>query len=200
MDVDYITVGAKVKKKHMLRFLSHMEYMRAIERTMRRANFPLWFTKGYHPRPKMSFPIAIPTGVIDLAGYFELRLSPELLGETKMNELVRNFNRCAPRGLEMVAMKPMKKGEIIQSIEYYSFRIIVEADEELTVDLNEETVMEYYVEKTGKFFMIEYLTGKEKLVRPDRLVDPNSTNGMVLFICTEAFNGNKEPMSKILEG
>jgi radical SAM-linked protein len=46
-----------------LRFLSHLEVMRAITRALRRARVPLAYSSGYNPQPKLSVALALPVGV-----------------------------------------------------------------------------------------------------------------------------------------
>ena len=60
--------------------------------------------------------------------------------------------------------------------------------------------MNYEVKRLGKFFVIEYLAKKEKIVRPDKLLDFRSLKGMVLPICMEAFDDGMRSIEKILEG
>ncbi|MBN2219725.1 MAG: DUF2344 domain-containing protein [Kosmotogaceae bacterium] len=53
----------------LLRFLSHQESATAIERTIKRSGLPVAYTQGFHPRIKISFSPALPTGVTSLAHY-----------------------------------------------------------------------------------------------------------------------------------
>ncbi|NLT44513.1 radical SAM-linked protein [Mesotoga sp. BH458_6_3_2_1] len=53
----------------LMRFLSHQETVTAIERTIRRSGLSVTFTQGFHPRIKVSYSPAIPTGVASLAHY-----------------------------------------------------------------------------------------------------------------------------------
>jgi radical SAM-linked protein len=46
-----------------LRFLSHLEVMKAISRALRRAQVPISYSQGYNPQPKLSFALALPVGV-----------------------------------------------------------------------------------------------------------------------------------------
>lgn len=62
----------RFKKKGMRRFLSTLESIKLVERSIRRADFPIVFTEGFHPKPKMSFLDAMPVGVVNLAFYVEL--------------------------------------------------------------------------------------------------------------------------------
>ncbi len=78
-------------------FLSHREAMRALERALRRSGLPLAFSKGYNPRPRMSFSPALPLGVAAEAEYLEVALC----GEVEEPGLEERLNRFMPVGLRV---------------------------------------------------------------------------------------------------
>lgn len=83
----------RFKKKGMRRFLSTLESIKLVERSIRRADFPIVFTEGFHPKPKMSFLDAMPVGVVNLAFYVELFVKniSEKHIETLKNILPKDF-------------------------------------------------------------------------------------------------------------
>ena len=48
------TVRLGYRKEKPLRFISHLDMLRELERTLRRADVPVLYTEGYSPRPKLS--------------------------------------------------------------------------------------------------------------------------------------------------
>ncbi len=78
-----------------LRFLSHHDSLRAVERTIARAALPLRYSQGFNPHPVLSLACPRPVGV---AGRDEL-LAVSLEGETAAEELVSRLNACAPEGM-----------------------------------------------------------------------------------------------------
>ena len=50
-------------KRGRLRFASHLDVARAIERAARRTGLPVAFSAGFTPHPKISYLGAAPTGV-----------------------------------------------------------------------------------------------------------------------------------------
>ncbi|HHY14975.1 MAG TPA: DUF2344 domain-containing protein, partial [Firmicutes bacterium] len=52
-----------------VRFLSHLDLLRTMERALRRSGLPIAYSEGYSPRPKMSFGFALPVGVLSTAEY-----------------------------------------------------------------------------------------------------------------------------------
>ncbi len=80
------------------RWLSHLELVATLYRTLRRSGLPLVYTAGFHPLPRVSFHGALPVGVESLEETLDLQLAailtPPLLQET--------LNRALPPGLRIV--------------------------------------------------------------------------------------------------
>jgi radical SAM-linked protein len=62
-------------KRGPLRFASHRDLARALERALRRAQVPMAFSAGFSPHPKISYLGAAPTGAASEAEYFEIGLA-----------------------------------------------------------------------------------------------------------------------------
>jgi radical SAM-linked protein len=87
----------KYCKKGILRFLSHLEVIKALERGLRRTDLPLVFSQGFSPHLKLSFGPALPVGVGSRAEYAEV-----LLGErVPIADFISAMNRALPQGLEV---------------------------------------------------------------------------------------------------
>ncbi|WNV76943.1 TIGR03936 family radical SAM-associated protein [Geodermatophilus sp. DSM 44513] len=62
-------------KRGPLRFASHRDLARALERALRRAQVPMAFSAGFSPHPKISYVGAAPTGSASEAEYAEIGLT-----------------------------------------------------------------------------------------------------------------------------
>jgi radical SAM-linked protein len=62
-------------KRGRLRFASHRDLARALERALRRAAVPMAFSAGFTPHPKISYLGAAPTGAASEAEYVEIGLA-----------------------------------------------------------------------------------------------------------------------------
>ncbi|UOY03333.1 TIGR03936 family radical SAM-associated protein [Blastococcus sp. PRF04-17] len=62
-------------KRGRLRFASHRDLARTLERALRRARVPMAFSAGFSPHPKISYLGAAPTGAASEAEYVEIGLS-----------------------------------------------------------------------------------------------------------------------------
>lgn len=61
-------------RKGLVRFLSHLDNVRVIERTIRRAELPVEYSLGFHPHMKLSFGPPLQLGYSSEAEYFDLQL------------------------------------------------------------------------------------------------------------------------------
>lgn len=50
-------------KRGQMKYISHLDLMRALTRAMRRADLPLKFTEGFSPHPKLSIKRALKLGL-----------------------------------------------------------------------------------------------------------------------------------------
>ena len=71
-DIKY-KIRVKMRKYKDMRFFSQLDLVRVFERALRRTGLPLYFTKGFNPRVKMSFGNALKLGLegeISVVFYF----------------------------------------------------------------------------------------------------------------------------------
>jgi len=78
-----------------LRFASHHDMMRLVERTLLRAKLPLRYSQGFSPRAIMSLAFPRPVGVATKRDLLVFSLDSPMLRQ----ELLAAANRCRPRGL-----------------------------------------------------------------------------------------------------
>lgn len=62
-------------KRNRMRFASHRDIARAVERGVRRAGLPIALSAGFTPHPRISYAGAAPTGAASEAEYLELSLT-----------------------------------------------------------------------------------------------------------------------------
>ncbi|MEU5884494.1 TIGR03936 family radical SAM-associated protein [Spirillospora sp. NPDC047279] len=85
-------------KRGRLRFTSHRDISRAVERAVRRAGIPVAFSAGFTPHPKISYAGAAATGVASEAEYLEIGLT-----EPRDPARVRaELDAALPDGLDIV--------------------------------------------------------------------------------------------------
>ncbi len=62
----------RFQKLGKVRWISHRDIARCIERAVRRADLPVAYSEGFTPRPRISFGLALPTGAESLAEYIDI--------------------------------------------------------------------------------------------------------------------------------
>jgi radical SAM-linked protein len=94
-------------KRGRLRFTSHRDVARMLERALRRAEIPMAFSAGFSPHPKMSYAGAAPTGVASEAEYLEIGLA-----ERRDPAQVRDaLDAALPDGIDIVDVVEAVAGE-----------------------------------------------------------------------------------------
>jgi len=71
-------VRLRYAKHGKIRWISHRDVARALERAFRITELPLAFTEGFSPRPKVSFGLALSTGHESEAEYLDLVLAEDV--------------------------------------------------------------------------------------------------------------------------
>jgi radical SAM-linked protein len=85
------------------RYLSHLELTTAMIRAMRRAGFPLQYSAGFHPSPKVSFGPALPVGAAGVKEYMDFELVPPF----DIDRGLADLNGTLPDGLRVGRMTPI---------------------------------------------------------------------------------------------
>ena len=88
------------KKMGMSRYVSHLDLMRAMSRTLRRARVPLWYTEGYNPHPYMTFSLPLSLGMESLCESMDIRIE----GESTNEEIFEMLKGSMPPGIEIVSV------------------------------------------------------------------------------------------------
>lgn len=86
------------KKIDDMQYLSHRDFLRFLERLFKISKVPILYSKGFHPRPKMSFGNPISIGEEAFYEPFDIELKENINNE----ELVRKLNLKAPLGFEIL--------------------------------------------------------------------------------------------------
>jgi radical SAM-linked protein len=85
-------------KRSRMRFASHRDIARAVERGVRRARLPIAYSAGFTPHPKISYAGAAPTGTASEAEYLELSLTATCV----VTEVRDQLNAALPDGIDVI--------------------------------------------------------------------------------------------------
>ena len=85
-------------KRGRMRFASHRDVARAIERGVRRAGLPVAFSAGFTPHPKISYAGGAPTGTASEAEYLEIALT----GVCSAPDVRDRLDAALPDGIDVI--------------------------------------------------------------------------------------------------
>jgi radical SAM family uncharacterized protein/radical SAM-linked protein len=92
-----IRYRVKYAKREDMRFTSHLDVMRCVQRALRRADVPVSYSSGFSPHPRVSFGPPLPLGMVGEGEYFDVLFSRDPGG----NWLDR-VGACLPAGLDLL--------------------------------------------------------------------------------------------------
>jgi radical SAM-linked protein len=81
-------------KKDGAEYLSHLDLLRHIDRTLRRAGIPIYYSQGFHPHPRIFLNNPLGTGICSVAEYGAVETDWQ-------GDFMARFNACAPRGIRV---------------------------------------------------------------------------------------------------
>jgi radical SAM-linked protein len=68
-------------------FLSHLDLIRALPRAFRRLGLPLFYSKGFHPKPVMAFGPALSLGVASMGEVVDIEIAADIDPSAMLDEL-----------------------------------------------------------------------------------------------------------------
>ena len=100
------------------RFAAHLDRVRAFYRSLRRSELPIAYTKGFAPKPMLSFGPPLPVGLVSSGEYLDVFTAYHYTGN-----IVRDLGTFLPKGLRIAAARPIARenpslGRIINLARY----------------------------------------------------------------------------------
>lgn len=89
----------QITKERDIRFISHLEYIRTIERAIRRAKLPAAYSEGFNPHMKFSLASALGVGVVSYTEFVEI----ELYEDVDVRAAAEALAKAMPRGIKVLA-------------------------------------------------------------------------------------------------
>lgn len=103
MDKSTYRYRIRFAKMDAMRFTSHLDLHRSLERTFRRAQLPLAYSQGFNPRPRINLGSALPLGMTG-----ECELVDIWLTENRTTQELRTaIGQAAPPGIAFIDIEPI---------------------------------------------------------------------------------------------
>ena len=112
-------IRVRFAKRGRLRFLSHRDVARSVERAVRRAGIPVAHSHGFSPHPRLSWIGAAPTGAASEAEYLEIGLTRPL----DPADLAAALDAALPDGLDVLAAAEAEGTPLAERIDASEWRI-----------------------------------------------------------------------------
>ncbi len=109
-----------------MKYISHLDLMRAWERALQRAGIPLAYSEGFSPHPRLSLAVPLPLGVTSEVELMDVFLTHWLPPQS----FIREVSQDLPRGIEVLeAWAIAKKLKSLQSrVRQAEYRVEVDTD------------------------------------------------------------------------
>ncbi len=95
------TLRIHYTREGRMRFLSHLEMVRLVERAFRRTDVPMKFSEGFNPHPRYNFAMPLSVGVSSDAGYIDVDLTEKI----DIDSFLKTQKKYLPTGLDFKRAK-----------------------------------------------------------------------------------------------
>lgn len=113
----------EITKGESIRYISHLDYSRVMERALRRAKLPVAYSEGFNPHMKMAFGSALSLGVTSDAEYLDV----EVKNEISAADFSAALAAALPAGIVLKATREItaKHAALMAVVNLASYRIVV---------------------------------------------------------------------------
>lgn len=129
-------------KTGSIKYVSHLDLVRAMTRAVRRADIPLWYTEGFNKHPYLTFAAPLSLGYEGLRETMDIRMADDF----PYDELVKRLNVVLPEGL--VALSAADAVANAGELTAAEYRLTIHLPETVIADALSRT--ELLVEKRTK--------------------------------------------------
>lgn len=125
----------QITKDKDIRFISHLEYIRTIERAIRRAKIPAAYSEGFNPHMKFSLASALGVGVVSYTEFVEIELAEPMEAEKAALSLAK----ALPRGIRIIAGDAVESNHpaLMAQAGGASYRVTLPYDKDISEAVND---------------------------------------------------------------
>lgn len=196
---------SKYSKKGNLKYISHLDVLRFIQRAVKRANISAKYSEGFNPHMKTSFGFPLSLGNESIGEYFDVEINDKI----DINDFINKMNNVLPKEMQILAAKYTEDTESIMSRCSFVEYIINIEFESLDID----KLNDYFKEmlQTGVIYermkknkknknVIKEINTKEliKYLKAKKTSD-NTAIIEVVFLTTETGSMKTDEFMKLIE-
>ena len=111
-------------REDRVKYISHLDLMRTMQRAIRRANIPIAWSQGFNPHPVMAFASALAVGVTSEGEYMDIVLSEPM----SLPVLKEQLNHALPKGIivKEAIVTPGKTPSLMSLIQRADYKVTAE--------------------------------------------------------------------------
>jgi radical SAM-linked protein len=172
-----------LSKTNDLKFLSHLETVKLLERAFRRGNLPMIYSQGYNPHPNISSALPLSVGIESLYEVYEVDFE-----DFNFQEFIDNQQKYLPVGIHIFDIKISDdKDSLMSKVYYCTYRINFDNMKESKVKLLDFLSQnEFLIEKENKKGKINLVDIRSLVV--DMRIEEN-------YVVTTLMAGSKQNLN-----
>ena len=170
----------KYSKTGFLKYISHLDVLRFIQRSVKRAGINAKYSEGFNPHMKTSFGYPLSLGTESIGEYFELEVNEKI----DLDVFVEKMNSVMPKEMQIIKASVSEDTDsLMKRCKYAEYLISIESD---TIDENE--LNGYFKEmlSEGVIYIRQKKNKKNKLVSKEI-----NTKELIDYLKAEKINDNK---------
>lgn len=91
-------IWLRYEKNTHAKYISHLDFLRAMTRTLKRAGIPVSYSQGFNPHPKLSFALPLPLGTTSITELMEIETDFDM----DLTKLIDLLNDASPLGIKFL--------------------------------------------------------------------------------------------------
>lgn len=123
-------ITCKYKKIGNLKYISHLDVLRFIQRAVKRADINAKYSEGFNPHMKTSFGFPLSLGIESMGEYFEIELNENMLPR----EFTERMNEVMPKEMQIIKSEYTDGTQSLMSRCAYAQYIIGIESEKIAMD------------------------------------------------------------------
>lgn len=120
------------EKTESVRYISHLDFVRVLNRTIRRSGLPVTYTEGFNPHPVMMAAMPISVGTTSEDEYIDIDFDEKI----EESEVLERFNAAFGGGIVVRAVKIITDGDIsLKKLNEAQYRVTAELKKPFVPDI-----------------------------------------------------------------
>ncbi len=120
-----LRIVIKYTKKGKIRYISHLDTLRVLQRAVRRAKLPIKFSEGFNPHAKISIAYPLSLGLESEGEYAEIEFTQKM----RLTDVQERLQKCLPQGMEIIGIYTYQLSASLASLvshQIYGFKVQIE--------------------------------------------------------------------------